>query len=75
MFWVKLAKSGENMPLDYAPVLDGNFVLVDPRTAVMVGNEEVPIGCSRYRSHFASCPDAKGWRRKRAIPDPPVRRQ
>jgi hypothetical protein len=46
------------MPVDPEPVAEGNVVLVDG--LAVVGGEGEP----RYTSHFATCPDAKRWRKR-----------
>lgn len=72
VLWVETEK-GKRMPLDQQPVLfpepPGMFVLRagrdgdSPRVVAVA----VPAGAfedePNYRSHFATCPDAKGWRR------------
>lgn len=66
-------KPGRRMPLDADPdnperalqCDDGNIVITRERTA-----EGTPLvryvgkGPGRYRSHFATCPEAGTWRKK-----------
>ena len=72
MFWAKVASTGKNIPIDAAPRDDGNVVLIDHRTCTVLGPDEAAASQGqKYVSHFMTCPDAKAWRRARAIPDPP----
>lgn len=50
---------GKRIPIDAEPDPKGNMGLIDGRFAV------VPSGFegTRFSSHFASCPDAKSFRR------------
>ena len=66
IIWALTAKSNKWIPLDADPVKDGNIVLTPERqTAVYLqtGWDRPPSDMKRYRSHFSTCPDAKGWRR------------
>lgn len=58
--------NGERMPIDAEPVAGGNVRIIDGTAHV--------IGCTidlfdatddgiRYVPHFATCPDAKEWKR------------
>lgn len=57
------------MPLDPAPVDDGNVLITDetldnlPLVRVLGKNDERPAGVVRYKSHFATCPKAKEHRK------------
>jgi len=57
------------MPLDSEPVEDGNVVIepadgaIPPRARTLKKGEVPPDGTLRYKSHFATCPEAKRWRR------------
>jgi hypothetical protein len=60
--------AGKTIPVDLAPVETGNIVIRDgvvrvisPSTLNVVPEPGEP----RYVAHFASCPDAAGWRRSR----------
>ena len=71
MFFVTIAKTGKNMPVDAAPAPDGTIVLIDPKTAVVLGPEAAALETGRrYRPHWATCPDSQAWRRARGIPEP-----
>lgn len=68
IIWCKLLPSGKPHPLDLAPVISGGTIepvreRSSDRTLVARVVPEVERG-SRvlYRSHFATCPDAKAWR-------------
>lgn len=67
-------KSGKRMPIDPEPYDDGNVVLRVPagmmgsgeKVAHLLADTEAPLeGELRFRSHFASCPNAKRHRRRR----------
>lgn len=49
------------MPLDEKPVADGNVVLIDGRAHVL---SSMDGHYTRYKSHFATCPQAASWRRR-----------
>jgi hypothetical protein len=61
------------MPVDLEPADDGN-VLADLDQAVGMVVPESELGWMKeqtpeerfYRSHFATCPDAEKWRRRRS---------
>jgi hypothetical protein len=56
------------MPVDPAPVPDGNLVIRNGQ-AVAVGNDllspEARQGEPRYKTHFATCTNPERFRRKR----------
>jgi hypothetical protein len=54
--WAEVAGSGKRMPFD-APLAAFRAVLVGDHVI-----EEIDTDISK--SHFATCPDAKDWRRK-----------
>lgn len=56
--------NGTSMPLDAVPYLGGNVRLVDGWRAEVVGPLEA-MDVELYGSHFATCPQAKEWRRRR----------
>lgn len=59
------------MPIDVEPVEDGNVVIlpasgaIPPRAKVLKKGQDAPPGALRYRSHFATCPEAGRFRRPR----------
>lgn len=67
---------GKGVPLDPEPVSDGNLLLDPDGGMVMLDGDpvaELPVrhlhkgeepgpAAVRYRSHFATCPDAEDWR-------------
>jgi hypothetical protein len=72
VIWLAISPGARAMPIDAEPHADGNVLadLVTRRGIVLsAGSLEVvridtpdePL----YRSHFATCPDADAWRRKR----------
>jgi hypothetical protein len=60
--WAKTT-TGRRMPLDAQPVSNGNVVLTDGGTLAVPRNDELHSGSPRYRSHFATCPDAAKHRK------------
>jgi hypothetical protein len=62
-------EAGKAMPLDALPHPEGN-ILLDKSTGrcrVQSGRDAAAEGAGpRYRSHFATCPQARNWRRPRA---------
>lgn len=68
MFFAKVASIGKAIPIEAAPASDGNIVLLDPRTCIVLGPEDAAAETGlKYRTHFMTCPNAKGWRRKRGF--------
>lgn len=76
IMWVR-TESGSNMPIDTAPVENGNVILSwddDGRSvAVFIRKGETPpAGKPRYVSHFATCPKSRTHRgQPRRAPAPP----
>lgn len=66
ILWIHSA-AGNLMPLDAEPVANGNIFVLDGK-ARFVSNDlfepMLPEG-PRYQSHFASCPEAAKWRKKK----------
>jgi hypothetical protein len=63
--------NGKTIPIDVDPVEDGNIELQDGAgampVAVYVKKDDGQLGLlasDRYVSHFATCPQAKEWRRE-----------
>jgi hypothetical protein len=69
IIWEPSTASGKLMPLDAEPHPDGNIVLI-PAGAMVLSKETAEtgkrIGSRRYRSHFATCPDAAQHRKPKA---------
>lgn len=65
--WTISAK-GRRLPIDPEPSPDGNITLEDRgqyREPRAVAHTVKAPDVVYYISHFATCPDAKKWRRKR----------
>ena len=66
--WACVA-SGKRAPFDLAETPDGEWGIDDreaqPRAEKIDRDIETQPG---HKSHFATCPDAKAWRRKPAAP-------
>jgi hypothetical protein len=59
--WAVMSDSGKRVPLDDALVEDGGLSVV---AALNDGTAAVaPDPHGKRRSHFATCPQAKSWRR------------
>jgi hypothetical protein len=52
------------MPVNVKPDLDGNL-LIDAANKAHVIDPDKPVVALTYTSHFATCPDAKDWRKKK----------
>lgn len=61
MIWTVTAINGKAIPLDAEPVPEGNIVIIDGRAVVTT--EPAAVGELRYVSHFATCPEAKRFRK------------
>ena len=65
--WALTASSGRRIPLDYDPHPDGNISLAADTSGleILAVVDGLPLGDRpRYLSHFVTCPQAEGWRRK-----------
>lgn len=67
VIWV-VSERGKSMPVDVEPVPDGNLVLetTGGKLTARVHAPDLFAGPPRaplHKSHFATCPDADGWRR------------
>lgn len=54
------------MPIDKNPADDGNLVIVEGEARVLTTGErlrEQKAGTTRFKSHFATCPNASSHRR------------
>jgi hypothetical protein len=77
--WVVTEPAGRRMPLDAEPAPDGTVVITDRMGGLawvltraeldeLAAAEEntPPEGLTpRYRSHFATCPEARQWRKSK----------
>jgi hypothetical protein len=67
VIWVTMIETRKAMPLDAEPVPNGNIVVDWRHHAGAVLTAEELAGPDelgrRYRSHFASCPQASEWRK------------
>lgn len=72
--WAR-TKAGKSMPVDNDPAPDGTIELVDlpgkPPLAIVHGQPTDEYGEVRYRTHFATCPQANDWRTDPKPPPPP----
>jgi hypothetical protein len=57
-----LTTEGKRMPLDAQVAMNGNLILDGEQVRYATPADTGP----RYQSHFASCPDSGGWRKRRA---------
>jgi len=64
IIFVKTAK-GKSMPLDVQPADDGNIIVVDGVAVYLKG--EAPPNKLRWKSHFATCPQAAQHRKKKSV--------
>jgi hypothetical protein len=63
IFWA-YTTTGKKMPLDCQTYVDGNLYLDDEGIAVTLAKGAAPPpGKPLYKSHFATCPDAKRYRK------------
>jgi hypothetical protein len=66
-----VSEHDKRTPLDPDPVPDGTLVIVDrnewgtPLVAYVPPDQLLIDDPPRYRSHFATCPDAEAWRQPR----------
>lgn len=67
MRWAISASSGKPIPLDVAPCDDGNLV-VETKHGESVARAATPddkrLQRERFKSHFATCPQAATWRNR-----------
>lgn len=52
------------MPINEKPDLDGNL-LIDGDNKAHVIDPDKPVATLTYTSHFATCPEASSWRKKK----------
>ena len=60
-----ITPANKRMPLDPTPVPDGNIVLVTRGEFLSPLAVTGASGSPRYKSHFATCPNAAQHRRKK----------
>jgi hypothetical protein len=70
MRWCLVDGGMRRMPLDPEPTEDGNVYVLrhdggTPVVKVVATPDKIPEGFHRYKSHFATCPDADDWRKKK----------
>ncbi len=65
--WAETAATGKAIPLDAEPAPDGNIYLStsDGVAHYPPKGWQAPAGLRLYKSHFASCPQAAAFRRKK----------
>lgn len=62
IIWCKFATSGKPAPIDAEPVPDGNLVMMPgAKVEAARAGADGPL----YKSHFATCPNAKAHRKSR----------
>ena len=61
IFFVQTAR-GKTMPMDAEPCEDGNMVLIEG-VAFSTAKVKDAMLMPRYKSHYATCADAKRWRK------------
>ena len=64
MEWAEWADSGKAVPLDPGHVATGNLVVVNGKVRHFTAEDE-RLGRDRRISHFATCPDAPEWRKRK----------
>lgn len=62
--WV-VTEAGRNMPIDAEPSEKGNLLLIDRYVRFVKTREREDRDVPLYISHFATCPDARAWKRSR----------
>ncbi len=71
ILWAETEK-GKNIPIDPTPVQDGNLVLILRKSGLppitMFADRLDGKGLPRYKSHFATCPNAGSHRKKSGGP-------
>ena len=72
ILWAITGKASKPMPVDAEPSPDGNLVLTeDGAQSRAIVLDKIQLRFARERgealhcSHFATCPEASDWRRKR----------
>jgi hypothetical protein len=68
IIWAK-TNSGKNIPLDAEPCTDGNICIKDGLAVVVSDKQGGVWPLPFYKSHFATCPNAKQHRRPKESTD------
>ena len=63
IFWARTEKN-TMMPVDAEPADDGNVMLHEGIAFIVRSGDLFADGELKYKSHFATCPNAKQHRRK-----------
>lgn len=69
--WTKARPAGNPMLVDAAPADDGNVTLAEEGGEVWATvhgdlfHPDIPTGVQLFKAHFATCPQADIWRKKR----------
>ncbi len=71
VMWIKTAATGKPMPLDAEPNPNGSIVIRDGLAHVLKTGALLVPGERRFTSHFATCPNAAGHRKRRPPPAKP----
>jgi len=64
IFFAK-TRTGKNVPIDWTPRVDGNLpvICVDGLAWILDKDEPDQANADHFVSHFATCPQAKKWRK------------
>lgn len=64
IMWARSSSTGRLMPLDAEPSMDGNIAIGGNGEAVVLAGDKLANHKGlRHKSHFATCPNAKGHRK------------
>lgn len=63
--WVRMEPSGKPMPLDEVPSPRGNVVRTDLKGGARAWKKDDDPALTRWMSHFATCPHAASFRKRR----------
>lgn len=67
IFWATTSQMGRKVPVDVEPRSDGNIIIEgdpsDDNGVAKYIEADNPYTGPRYVSHFATCPQAKTWKR------------
>ena len=65
IIWIRHGTTGSLLPLDAAPVDNGNMQIVDDKAVNIGGLFEPVADAPKYVNHFSTCPDSKRWKKKK----------